>query len=56
MDVQDVVTTSGTQDLDDPKALLVALNGNEDHVTSVLERALVGLQRLAFVRASLEQP
>jgi hypothetical protein len=27
MDVQDVVTTGGTQDLDDPKALLVALNG-----------------------------
>jgi hypothetical protein len=55
MEVQDVVTTGGTQDLDDPEALLVALNGNEDHVTAVLERALVSLQRLAFVRASLEQ-
>ena len=55
MEVQDVVTTGGTQNLDDPEALLVAPSGNEDHVASFFERALVGFQRVAFVRASLQQ-
>ena len=56
MEVQDVVAACSAQNVDDAVARVVALSGNEDHVASFLERALVGLQRFALVRASLQQP
>jgi len=46
-----VVPSGGAKDVSDASELLFATYGNEEHMVPVLQRALVGLQRITLERA-----
>ena len=48
---EQVVPSGGAKDVSDASELLLATYGNEEHMVPVLQRALVGLQRITLERA-----